>query len=288
MCDGAYCHTAEKSNKDNQESNSIVTKYYRLIFFCLSSSFCLSFSCFDAFPWEQQDRAGRCCCPWCRNSQTEQDEDAVLEDFCYLRLSSLSTARQFKTHAHVQKDKYTSTPMPSQIYTLWKSIIVHIEAELCIVMMMPLVCPELSHPSLYWIRPSASNTYQVSCFLSEQATATHTRPEPSWECLYQTILKIQAVQRVQGYTRLQRSHLWEPESLSVPFRAFLDTMTKWSGAALFIFQLWPGASDTPADRGKWKEGAAANGAVLYLSRDLAYPPAVWALPFECKQYGCRM
>lgn len=43
MCDGAYCHTSEKSNKDNQESNSIVTKYHRLIFSAsLPVSVCLS------------------------------------------------------------------------------------------------------------------------------------------------------------------------------------------------------------------------------------------------------
>lgn len=129
---------------------------------------------------------------------------------------------------------------------------------------------------------------EIPVFWASKQQQTHERFETSWECLYQTTLKIQAAPCVQGYARLQRSHLWEPESLSMPFRAFLDTMTKWSGAALFIFQLWPGASDTPADRGKWKEGAAANGAVLYLPRDLAYPPAVWALPLECKQYGCRM
>lgn len=39
-------------------------------------------------------------------------------------------------------------------------------------------------------------------------------------------------------------------NLSMPFRVFLDTMTKWSSAATFIFQLWPGASDTLANRGK--------------------------------------
>lgn len=93
---------------------------------------------------------------------------------------------------------------------------------------------------------------------------------------------------MQGYAGLQRAHLPEPGSLSMPFRAFLDTMTKWSGAGQFIFQLWPGAPDTPADRGKWKEGAAANGAVLHLLRDLAYPPAV-ALPLNAnnKAAECR-
>jgi len=98
-------------------------------------------------------------------------------------------------------------------------------------------------------------------------------------CIWQ-LLKIQPVLYIWGYTRLLRSHLWEPESLSMPFRAFFDTMTKWSCAATFIFQLWPGASDTRADRGKWKEAAAANGTVLYLLNDLAYPPAVWALPLN--------
>lgn len=122
---------------------------------------------------------------------------------------------------------------------------------------------------------------------SKKATATHKRFKISWEYLYQTTLKIQAVLCIQGYTGLQRSHLWEPESLSMPFRAFLDTMTKWSGAALFIFQLWPGASDTPVDRGKWKEGAAANGTVLYLPRDLAYPPAVWALPLNANNMAAE-
>lgn len=177
---GLLSHRREKQqgqSGEQQYSNKVSQAYFS----CLSSSFCLSFSCFDAFPWEQQDRAGRCCCPWCRNNQTEQDEDAVLEDFCYLRLSSLSTARQFKTHAHAQKDKYSSTPMPSQTYTLWKTIRVHIEAELCIVMMMPLVCPQLAHPSLYWIKPSSSHTYQASCFLSKQAS--NSNPQETWTLL---------------------------------------------------------------------------------------------------------
>lgn len=66
----------------------------------------------------------------------------------------------------------------------------------------------------------------------------------------------------------------------MPFRAFVDTMTKWSGAAPFIFQLWPEASDTPADGGKWKEVSAVKSTALYLQGDSASPPAVWALAFS--------
>lgn len=73
MCDRACCHRREK-----QQGQSRVQQYSNKVSLAcfspplLSLSFCLSFSCFDAFPWEQRDGAGRCCCPWCRNNRTEQ------------------------------------------------------------------------------------------------------------------------------------------------------------------------------------------------------------------------
>lgn len=87
----------------------------------------------------------------------------------------------------------------------------------------------------------------------------------------------------------------EPWSLSLPFTAALDTMTEWSGAALFIFQLRPGAPPPPPptpptppphhhpgwQRGKWKEGAAAGGAVLHLAAD-------WAWSSSCVGTAFRM
>lgn len=157
---------------------------------------------------------------------------------------------------------------------------------------MLIICSQPSHPSIDDLKKDAMTNWCVAqkCAKVPVECEQATVATGGFNSLgNQTTLQIQAVLYIQGYTGLQRSHLWEPESLSMPFRAFLDTMTKWSGAVLFIFQLWPGASDTPVDRGKWKEGAAANGAVLYLPRDLAYPPAVWALPLNANNMAaeCR-
>lgn len=78
------------------------------------------------------------------------------------------------------------------------------------------------------------------------------------------------------------------ESLSVPFRGLLDTMTEWRGAGLFIFQLWPEAPDTPADRGEMKKRVQQPAApALYLPRDLAYPPAVRALPLNANNVAAE-
>lgn len=121
-----------------------------------------------------------------------------------------------------------------------RNMIMHIRAGLQTVMMQ--ICPRLSYPT-------RKCDLKNPC-IRRKATATHKRLEVPWECLHQTTFKIQPVPRIQGYRGPQRYHLCKAESLSMPFRAFLDTMTKWSGAALFIFQLWPGASDTPVDRGK--------------------------------------
>lgn len=96
MCVRAHCHRRKK-HRDNKECNNTVTKHLRLVF-PPSLGFCLSFSSFDAFPWEQWDRAGRCCCPWCRNNQTEQ------RGFL-LCLSSPSTPRLYLCpHVTLQTD----------------------------------------------------------------------------------------------------------------------------------------------------------------------------------------
>lgn len=46
------------------------------------------------------------------------------------------------------------------------------------------------------------------------------------------------------------------ESLNAIY-SLLYTMTKWSGAALFIFQLWPGASDTSSRQREMKRGCGS-------------------------------
>lgn len=133
--------TAEKSNRDNQECNSIITKYLRLVFFPLSLGFRLSFSSFDAFPWEQRDRAGRCCCPWCSNNQTEQRGSSAGRFLLSVSLQPkhCKSIQGFKAafvhtcgRAHVQTDTTYTYPI-THMYTL-KNIIMHIKAGLGIVM----------------------------------------------------------------------------------------------------------------------------------------------------------
>lgn len=72
-----------------EECKGITAKYHSLVFFppphlLLLSACC----CFEAFPWEQWSGAGRCCCPWCRNSQTWWGRN-TRRFFCYLYLRSL-------------------------------------------------------------------------------------------------------------------------------------------------------------------------------------------------------
>lgn len=71
ICDRTYCHSQEKKQGQARVQH-YSNKVTQTCFFPSLSRFCLSLSSFDAFPWEQRDRAGRCCCPWCRNNLTEQ------------------------------------------------------------------------------------------------------------------------------------------------------------------------------------------------------------------------
>lgn len=89
-----------ESNRHNQECNSTVTKYLHL---SLSLSFFVSVSlcCFDAFPWEQWDRAGRCCCPWWRKNQTEQRGSCAGRFSVILCFARQSTLREFKARFHL-------------------------------------------------------------------------------------------------------------------------------------------------------------------------------------------
>lgn len=105
--------TAEKSNRDNQECNSIVTKYLRLVFPpSLSVSVYLSAPLMRFHENNETEQVG-VVAPGVGTTKLNREE-AVLEDFCYLCLSSPSTAKQFKAlfvHtcglAHVQPDKYS-------------------------------------------------------------------------------------------------------------------------------------------------------------------------------------
>lgn len=56
--------------EEGKEMCDRVKSITALFFPLCISCFCLSGCCFEVFPWEQWSRAGRCCCPWCRNSQT--------------------------------------------------------------------------------------------------------------------------------------------------------------------------------------------------------------------------
>lgn len=119
MCDRAYCHCREK-----QQGQSRVQQYGNKVsqacFFPLSLGFCLSFSSFDAFPWEQRDRAGRCCCLWCRNNQTEQRGSSAGRFLLSVSLQpkhckAIQGKVYLFTHVglHMYKQIIQQTPIPS-------------------------------------------------------------------------------------------------------------------------------------------------------------------------------
>lgn len=92
--------TAEKSNRDNQECNSIVTKYLRLVFSpSLSVSVYLSAPLMRFHENNETEQVG-VVAPGVGTTKLNREE-AVLEDFCYLCLSSPSTARQFKARLYL-------------------------------------------------------------------------------------------------------------------------------------------------------------------------------------------
>lgn len=104
-----------------EECKVIRAKYHSLVPPLYISCFCLSGCCFEAFPWEQWSRAGRCCCPWCRNSQTWWS--------CNTRRVFVIWASAAYKHcqaviiktcvAHIQHDKFSSTPTHVNIYWHW-------------------------------------------------------------------------------------------------------------------------------------------------------------------------
>lgn len=107
--------SAKKSNRDNQECNSRVTKYLRLVSpplcLSLSVSICLSASLMRFHENGETEQVG-VVAPGVGTTKPNREE-AALEDSCYLCLSSPSTARQFKARLllvalHVCKQINTS------------------------------------------------------------------------------------------------------------------------------------------------------------------------------------
>lgn len=102
-----------------EECKGITARYHSLVSPLYISCFCLSGCCFEAFPWEQWSRAGRCCCPWCRNSQTWWGCNT--RRFFVIWASAACKHCQaviIKTCvAHIQNDKFSSTPTASHVNT---------------------------------------------------------------------------------------------------------------------------------------------------------------------------
>lgn len=72
-------------------------KYHSFVLFFQPlhiSCFCLSACCFEVFPWEQWSRAGRCCCPWCRNSQTRWGHNTRFFYFYFFVISACAAYKQ--------------------------------------------------------------------------------------------------------------------------------------------------------------------------------------------------
>lgn len=90
---------------------SITALFFPLCISC----FCLSGCCFEVFPWERWSRAGRCCCPWCRNSQTWRGHN-VRRVFFFFVISAAAAYKHWQAVivygccvALIQNDKFHRT-----------------------------------------------------------------------------------------------------------------------------------------------------------------------------------
>lgn len=240
-------------------------KYRSLVFFPLRiSCFCLSGCSFEVFPWEQWSRAGRCCCPWCRNSQTWMRTQWRKVPFPFSVMSyGCCVALIQKTHSWciaVGLDGVSYLLLCA--CTFCRNVFAMKNAQhACYAM-------SCGNPSPKQNKNDIQNLSGIFAPTTSRIPARSFRGKVTQDC------------RDPIYERLRASqcHLepsWTPWQSRVVRRHSSSSCgqkppTPWQTG------------------GKWKEASAVHGAVLYLRRDLAYPPAVWALPFECKQYGCRM
>lgn len=146
-CVTGLTDAAEKSNKDNKECNSIVTKYHRCVFSpSLSASVCLSAALMRFHENSETEQIG-VVAPGVGTTKLNRMRMQYWK-ISVICVSAAEALQGNSRHMHMYKKINTAVHLCPHIHT-HSNMIVHIRAGLCIVMMMmSLVCPQLTYPSL--------------------------------------------------------------------------------------------------------------------------------------------